>query len=214
LDRAIHAEGSEAWTATLFRNLLQNAEFRAEFINRFIYHANDTFAPERVIGRIDEYQARLRPEIERHIAKWGGIPARSGNRWISFKDVAEWEQRVQVLRDFAVNRQEHALKQLSDQFALAGIATLHVNISGGGGAVSVGDLRIERDGWTGKLIKEWEYPLRAQSKLGYTFVGWESSVAMADATELRVSDVDEVELTAKFEKNLLGKALTAIGIQL
>lgn len=213
LDRAIHAEGSEAWTTLLFSNLLQNPEFRNQFVSRFIYHTNYTFAPDRVIARIDEYQDRLRPEIERHIAKWGGIPARSGNRWISFKDVAEWEQRVQVLRDFAVNRQDYALNQLAAQFALAGIATLHVQLSDGGTAVTIGDLRIDHDGWTGKLIKEREYPIRAESKFGYTFTGWESSVAMADATELSLSDADEVVLTAKFEKNVLGKVLTAIGIQ-
>jgi hypothetical protein len=219
LDRAIHAEEQELeWTTILFGNLLKNPEFRSKFINRFVYHTNYTFKPERVIRRIDEYQERLRPEIERHIAKWGGIPARSGDRWISFSRVEEWEERVQVMRDFAVHRQDHALRQVSEQFTMGGTAALRINLSDGGRAVTIGDLRIEQDSWTGQFIKDLVYPVRVESKLGYKFAGWESNFAMADPAELRLYDVNdginENVLTAKFEKNLLGKILSAAGIQL
>ncbi len=215
LDRAIHAEEVELdWTTILFRNLLKNSEFRSKFIDRYIYHYNYTFTPERVIDRIDAFQARLRPEIERHSAKWGGIPARTGNRWISFKDIAEWDARVQVLRDFAVGRQEHALHHVVEQFALAGTVALRVNIAEGGRAVYIGDLRIEQDGWTGRFVRDWTYPLRVESKPGYKFAGWEGTLTMSDPTKLTLSGAGDVVLTATFEKNLLGTIFSAAGIQL
>lgn len=203
-----------SWVSALFSNLLKNPEFKAKFINRFIYHVNYTYRPTRFIGMVDEFQAGIRPEIERHIAKWGGLDARPGGRWVSFNSVEEWEEGVQAMRDFAVLRQDYALEQLADQLHLDGVATLHVNLGDGGKAVYIGDLKVTEDDWEGKFIQGLDYPIRAESKFGYTFVGWESNAPVENAAQLALGEMDEVELTPKFEMNAIGQFLSALGVRL
>ena len=91
----------------LFRNLLKNESFRNEFIQRYAYHMNTTFDPQRLLGFIDQFQERLAPEIPRHITKWGGKKDPDAlETWMSptFNSVARWEQNVNEMRFFAVQR--------------------------------------------------------------------------------------------------------------
>ncbi len=49
------------WSTRLFRNLLKNEGFRNEFVQRYAYHMNTTFNPERLVGFVDQFQGRWRP---------------------------------------------------------------------------------------------------------------------------------------------------------
>jgi len=86
--------------------LLENDEFRRQFIERFAYHLNYTFTPERVIARIDEIAAALEPELPRHFERWGG----SMNAWYS---------QVERLRSFARKRPAIVLRHIQSKFGLS-----------------------------------------------------------------------------------------------
>jgi len=86
--------------------LLQNDEFRQRFIERLAYHLNHTFAPERVVARIDEIAAVLEPEMPRHFERWGG-------------SMSNWYAHVQRLRDFAEKRPAIVLRHIQGEFGLS-----------------------------------------------------------------------------------------------
>ena len=92
-------------STVLLVNLLKNQEFKAEFINRFAYHLNHTFAKERVINRINELAAAIESEMPDHFKRWGG-------------SMSAWYYQVQKLRDFAEKRPAIVVKHIQQKFNL------------------------------------------------------------------------------------------------
>lgn len=87
-------------------NLLANKEFRDEFIERFAFHLNNTFEPERVIARIEELAANIEPEMPRHFERWGG-------------SVERWYREVEGLKDFARLRPATVMEHIRQKFRLS-----------------------------------------------------------------------------------------------
>ena len=86
-------------------------------MQRYAYHMNTTFNPERLLDIIDQLQAVLAPEIPRHIVRWGGQKDRDAlETWQSpiFNSVARWEQNVDRMRRFAVERPASTIQNFVD----------------------------------------------------------------------------------------------------
>ncbi len=90
---------------TLTVNLLNNEDFREEFIERFAYHLNHTFDPDRVIDRIDELAANIEQEIPRQFERWGG-------------SVDRWYREIEGLREFARLRPVIVIEHIRQKFQL------------------------------------------------------------------------------------------------
>ena len=82
-------------------------EFRSEFARRFLDQINSTYAPERVIAILDQMQAKLRPEIEEHFLRWSSDP----------DALANWENEVDAMREFALKRPEAMRELIKKHFA-------------------------------------------------------------------------------------------------
>lgn len=93
----------------LFGGLIKNKTFVNEFLARFQYHLNSTFKSSDVVGKIDEMQNVLKPEIQEHIARWRAIDS-----------YAAWLANVDVLRSFAIQRPQFQVNQLNVFFNLKG----------------------------------------------------------------------------------------------
>ncbi|EZH66390.1 hypothetical protein DH09_10680 [Bacillaceae bacterium JMAK1] len=106
---------ASAWSTFMLRSLLQNDEFRKEFINRYAHYLNTRFEANHVVERIDEFHAALAPEMQNHIERW--------NEPVSLE---EWEDQVDILRDFAMNRQQFNRAHLAQHFALDGWSEMTV----------------------------------------------------------------------------------------
>ncbi len=81
-------QGFETW---LIMGLLENEEFRTQFIERFAYHINVTYDPTRVIERINEIYEVLDPEMEQDRTHWNEEFENSpswykelASRWMSY----------------------------------------------------------------------------------------------------------------------------------
>jgi hypothetical protein len=85
---------------------LKNEGFKAEFIQRFAYHMNKTFTPERVVGVIDRMEAEIEAEMPRHLQRWGG-------------SMSSWRSHVQRLRNFATQRPAIVLRHFQGKFGLS-----------------------------------------------------------------------------------------------
>ena len=78
-----------------------NDAFKRDFINRFADLLNTTFVPSHLIDRINQMAAEISPEMAEHI-----------RRWRAPGSVTEWNNNVQVLRTFALNRPGNARQQI------------------------------------------------------------------------------------------------------
>lgn len=81
------------WACELFNNLLMSPDFRADFAQRYSYHIQHTFLPERLDSVIDIYRKLYAPEWEHH-------------REICPKvvDSSEWEISLHVISEWIKTR--------------------------------------------------------------------------------------------------------------
>ncbi len=170
------------WSTRLFRNLLENEGFHNEFIQRYAYHMNTTFHPERVLGLIDQFQARLAPEIPRHITKWGGQRDPDAlETWMSpiFNSVARWEQNIEQMRRFALQRPAATTRNFLNHFGLGGTSEIGLLLDVPDSAVLEINRKRLPDGFQGTYFTGIPLVVRATPRLGYTFSHWEAQSAVA-----------------------------------
>lgn len=99
-------EGQEQATF-LLRNLLKNQQFRAQFLQRFMYHLNTTFEPGRIIRIIEEFKHTYSPEVFEHVYRWR-YPS-SYNAWL---------ESLEEIKLFALQRPPEMLNQLTSLYKL------------------------------------------------------------------------------------------------
>ncbi len=92
---------------TLFRNLLKNETYKQQFIDRFTFHLNNNFHSENVIEKIGSFQDLYAPEMENQIKRWH-YPSS-----LSF-----WQNRIGVLKEFALKRPCNIKGQIMNYFQL------------------------------------------------------------------------------------------------
>ncbi len=91
----------------LFRQLLNNEEFKNQFIKRFSFCIRNIFQSEKVLQYINDFETLFAPEMDEHIARW--------NYPISIED---WRYKVEILREFARERPDAMNDNLIDYFGI------------------------------------------------------------------------------------------------
>ncbi len=177
----------------LLSSLLQNEEFKIQFINRTADHLNTSFKEEHVLDTIDNMKAVLQPDIEEHIRRWRSLG----------DSVGAWEENVNVLREFAANRPDYMRQHFIEHFGLQGTATLTVQSDSNMGYIQVNSIAINPEtpgvvdpgNWSGIYFKGIPIQVTAIPKPGYRFSGWESL------------DNEQTDITLNLVKNVTLKAL-------
>jgi hypothetical protein len=155
----------------LFRSLLNNEQFRTDFINRFADHLNTSFLATRVISVIDAMESEIAHDLPAQL-----------NRWVILNGSLDaWESNVQVMRDFAVKRPDYLRQHIIDRFGLPGTAELTITHNGSQGSVQINSIDLSNntpgieddENWTGVYFEGIPIKLSATPKPGYEFVGWE-----------------------------------------
>ncbi|WP_167553053.1 CotH kinase family protein [Evansella clarkii] len=169
-DRFNHVRDEEEWPNFLFRELLKNDQFKQKFLTALADHMNTTFSSERVVNVINDLAAGIEPEMDNHINRWG-IP----------ESMDEWEEKVEIMREFALNRPEAVREYTVEHFNLNGMATLTIHSDSERGTVKVNSIIIDEDTpgitelneWTGEYFVGVPMSITAIPEPGYEFTGWE-----------------------------------------
>ncbi|MFO7371203.1 MAG: CotH kinase family protein, partial [Bacteroidales bacterium] len=155
------------WATFLLRRLLENQEFKNEFINRFADRMNTVFSYTHVLQRLNSMSGVIQNEMPYHYTRW--------NRW--GEDIQFWNYQLEKMRNFALERVPYMRLYISEQFGNIGYAALTVTTSTAqSGRVELNTLRLERFPWTGTYFKTVPVKLTAKPKTGYRFVTWEGPV--------------------------------------
>ena len=194
----------------LLRRLLVNREFRRQFINRCADLLNSAFREERVAARIEAMAAVIRPEIARHLSRWGwpslvargyGTPHKAEDEPFSIED---WEENIRGLIAYAHARPGKLRQDLIDHFGLQdGTANVRVDVSPpGAGQVQIHSLVLGQFPWTGTYFVDLPPQIEARPLPGFRFLSWKvngQTIASGPdlASELRPAET--LELTALFE---------------
>jgi len=172
-----------SWSTLLFRKMIENPVFKEEFIQRYCNHINITFETQRVLDMIDSFKVRIEPEIPRHIDRWGGAYALELG--YVFESLEEWDDNIEVMREFARKRPEYARQHLKDIFDLPATVDLNVTTSNkNGGIIEVNDIPVPHSGFVGTYFAGNPVTLKAVERFGYQFTGWTLSGNLMDTTLL------------------------------
>ncbi|WMJ74592.1 CotH kinase family protein [Cytophagaceae bacterium ABcell3] len=187
---------NQDWATFLFRTLLQNPEFKNEFINRLADHMNTSFKPERIQQEITKFESALEPVIQEQI-----------HRFQSPYDYNYWKEQIEVVRNFAENRIPNQQQHILDYFGLSGTTTVTVDVhQKRGGEIKISSLRLNNKvpginekvyPWTGTYFKDVPVTVSAIPEAGYRFTGWNGNSASNEDTTITLQEA--VSLTAYFE---------------
>ena len=188
----------------MLKKLLKNEDFFATYINRYADLNNTFLNCDYMIPMLDEFIARIEPEMQRSINRWNG-------------HMNGWWQAVNELRDFILDRCpiiNNAIVDCYEDEGLEGPYNLTVNVfPENSGAVQINTAVGTNYPWVTTYFGGININLLALPETGWTFDHWEvgqntfspSQYTEAISMSLESNDV----LTAFFTDACLGVTVDA-----
>lgn len=206
------------WSTLLLRKLLDNEGFKNQFIQMYAYHLSTTFNPERLIHHIDSFQSILAPEIPRHTKRWGDqLDTDSQETWQSptFKSLVEWNNFVDTMRLFSIERPPYAIQHIIDKFDLDTTDNLAINKNlVNAGVINLYNRKIPNGEYNGDYFSGVPIKLDVTPAFGYKFSHWIASTENGDQTfetkEIEIILDGDMQLTAYFETTNFSADLVVI----
>ncbi|MBK8472846.1 MAG: CotH kinase family protein [Sphingobacteriales bacterium] len=140
--------------------LLQNETFRENYLNRYADLNNTYFTCEYMIGLLDSMIMRIEPEMAGQTARWGGT-------------VADWQDKVQELRDFILTRCVAIDQGIADCYDVVPyniVIKVEPPLSG---TAIINNIANTNDTWTGLYYSDITLDMAAIPNAGYLFDRWE-----------------------------------------
>jgi len=187
------------WSTLLLRRLLENDQFKNDFINRFADYFNTIFQPEVVIDKILEIQNLIEPEILHHISKWSQSYPLWSRHSLWWNDVNRWYSFIQIMVDFAYNRVPYMRGHIIRKFKLGGVAEITLNVSPkAGGSIKVSTIVIENFPWQGNYFMNIPITVTAIPHSNYKFSRW-TGLNSSNSDSIIIELTGKASLTAVFE---------------
>lgn len=154
------------WATMIFRRMMNNIEFRNEFIQRMAAHISTTFEINHSLRIIDSVKALVANEIPKHKARWPNS--------ISFG--ATWDAQVELIREFAQLRPAQMRLFFYDRFNIP--SSYSVNLTTNDSTAGKIVAHTKTFPWNTKPVFFKNIPLkiRALPNPGYRFVRWEGFI--------------------------------------
>jgi len=186
---SLHGHNNET-TTFLLRQLMQNADFQQDFVNRFCDLLNTVFQPAYTIARINRMAAQLEPEINEHT-----------RRWRAPSSLKLWQDHVEYMRSFARQRPLPVQDHLKQYFRLRGPVELNLSSTHPDrGWIQVNSLQIDappHNPWAGFYFKDIPVAITAVPAPGYRFLGWQGRPEL-ETPSMELSLTGDMALTVNF----------------
>jgi len=198
LKRATEKNGTEwpnpDWSTFLLRSLLENDEFKIQFINVFADRLNTVFSPEAAAGRIEAMKEIYYPNVMNHILRWN----------LHHNKIENWLAEIEEMKNFALIRPQYIYQYINEYFGLNGTCTIRVDTTEGG-SILVNSLYIEHTDipWEGIYFKDIPITVQARPEPGFIFKGWEGISNSTESTiKINLSQNTHLRAIYKREKEI------------
>ena len=190
------------WSTFLFRRMMDNDHFKHSFINIYCDLLNTVFQPNYLISHLDSIANNIEEIIPIHRARWYN----NGN-WPN--STVNWQNRINTMANFSINRRSYAINHIKNEFDLPNIAQTSLNIvPEGAGSIQLNTLKIIESGWNGYYFPTIPIEARAIPNEGFQFSSW-LEFPDSNAT-IHVQVTDPFTLTAVFIPTNLSSGTTVI----
>jgi gliding motility-associated-like protein len=160
---------------TILDSLLQNSDFRTDYINRYIDLNNTALSCANMVHLLDSLITVIKPEMPRQITKWGG------------GSFAGWQSNVNTLRNYIIQRCDSITEGLKDCYNLTGPYTITFETSPPDvGTIDVGSITFSPSQlpftgtYFGNILTDLE---TSPVNPDYVFDHWELSDAVSPTTD-------------------------------
>lgn len=179
---------SDCYTANILKKMLENQNFRNKFLNKYADCLNSFLKPVITIPLLDSLAGVIRNEIPRHRERWKG-------------SVTNWENEIEIAKEFLEKRNNYVFNQLASEFRLEGTVLLKVGAyTDSSCTYKINSLVIDTPDWEGTYFRKIPVEIRCLPKPGYRFVKWLGGEP--NGINCRVdSDADTLELMAVLVKD-------------
>ncbi len=174
-----------AWSTYFQRSLLDNSKIQNEFISKFTSHLYTTFQPSRIEGIIDKLANQLKPEIQRHFAKWP-----------EDNPVTNFDSSLSSLYGFAQERQDIMRGHLASQFGVSGNNILEIQ-KNQNGTIYLDDIKLD-DTFSGHYFNNAKVTIKAVANIGYKFSRWTGDNT-SSTSEISLTINSDTTIGAVFE---------------
>ncbi len=174
-----------AWSTLLLRKLLDNDEFRRDFINRYADLMNTRFDPAAALPVAYATMLQIQPLVPLHMQRWSG-------------SVQNWQRNLLQIRDFLEQRPAYARDHVVNKFNLAGTYQLDLDVEPpGAGRVEL-TLASAEGPWSGTYFLGVPVHLRAVPHPGFVFQDW-SDPQLGTAAEVDIDPLGNYSVRARFQ---------------
>ncbi len=186
---ALRADGpgwpNPPWSTELLRRLMQNPEFRRDFINRFADWLNTGLAPASTRPQLAAMAAGIEAVIPAQAARWGG-------------SLGGWQNEITVIHNWLEARPALVRQHLLSNLGLSGTRQVRLEVEPpDAGHFALTAVTVAAP-YAGTYFEDVAIPVTAVPEAGYAFAGWSDADLPAEAQVWLVPNGD-VTLTAYFE---------------
>lgn len=175
-----------AWSTYLFQRLLQNRQFRIDFINHFADNLNSSFLPERVREQILYFRTKYQNEMPLHVQRWNN-------------NISVWNSNIQNMLTFAAYRADYIRNHIRSQFGISGTHSVKLKVENpGSGKIKINTIMPLDYPWLGIYFDDIPVRLTARPEPGYRFIRWKGAVDSYEQN-INVNVLSNLDFTAVFE---------------
>ncbi|MBN2090371.1 CotH kinase family protein [candidate division KSB1 bacterium] len=187
------------WSTLLLRTLLNNEEFKNNFINRFADRFNTIFRAEIAVEKINQIKKMLEPEMQQQLNKWSYSYPLWSRHQLYWDDMGTWNSYIQIMIDFANYRIPYTQAHIINKFKLGGVVYLTLDVLPSvGGFIKINSIYPEQFPWQGQYFMNTPISVKAIPYPGYRFIGWQGfSTSISDSISIKLSRA--TSLRALFE---------------
>lgn len=169
------------WANFLFRNMMQNEDFKNSFVNRSNDLINSFFTPIVIDEKVQYFSNLIEKEIPHQIDRWHAIE--------SFND---WKQHEQDIKDFGRERPSYIRQYMMEEFNIDDTVTINIGNETDMGYIRLNTIDINSDlpgntgeaTWSGTYFTGIPTTVEAIAKDGYEFSHWEGIDSNEEKTEI------------------------------
>lgn len=173
----------------IFRSLLNNVEFRYQFINRYADLLNTRLLPNEITKQIENMAGAIAHVMPEHQERWG--------RPISME---YWESIVREMIVFAEERPQYVRKHIREFFGISHTVEVEIEFeTQGQGRIELNSLLIVEN-WTGTYFAGVPLVLSSQSHEGFVVDYWVVDGILVDQPTITIIPTKDVIITVLFRK--------------
>jgi len=151
------------WATSLLRNLLENKDFKKDFVLQSSILLNSTLSSDYLLQRLDDFQSLYKDEMKIHFTERKKFQRNQG-------DIKKWENHINDLKIFASNRDIYSFIHLEQKFKLKKPCHLYISIENfEDGEVFINQNKIEQNEFHGTFYEDFKLPINISPNIGYSY---------------------------------------------